>query len=223
MWVQGVNITKVTDKKKRKQIDHLILEKESTLYFNDDLITTLVHTPQLEKELGLGYLLSHGYSVMNSDSFSFKDSSIRVNSSEEKAVFLKHSTIDRLDSSIVFSLTAFFQEAALLFKQTAISESAAIADDKTLLYKAEDLYQSNAFYKVLGQAVVQNESTFHDKILLLSAKCDSQLMKLCCRFHFKAILTRTAPTFQAVQMANDANILLIGFARGKRFNLYNKK
>ena len=55
---------------------------------------------------------------------------------------------------------------------------------------------------------------------LISAKLDLFLMKKITYLGVGLVISRTAPTKQALEYAHSHNVSIVGFARGKRFNWY---
>ena len=77
-----------------------------------------------------------------------------------------------------------------------------------------------ALYKVLGLAIKDKKQDLSLYHLLVSSKIDHKLITLCINMNIKYIISRTAPTALAVDLAKENHIKLMGFARGQRFNLY---
>ena len=121
--------------------------------------------------------------------------------------------------SEIFRLTAFFQEKALLFKKTAIAESVALCSPTTIEVFSEDISSINAFYKTVGTAYLNTliPAAF---ILITSDKLTQGFIELLNTLSIKTVISRTAPTAQAIQLAQTSNIQVYGFARGKRVNKY---
>ena len=74
--------------------------------------------------------------------------------------------------------------------------------------------------KVLGYAFL-NEIGTDDKCLLLSGRVASEILIKAARAIIPVVLSRSAPTGLTVDLADDLNITVVGFARGERFNIYS--
>jgi FdhD protein len=59
-----------------------------------------------------------------------------------------------------------------------------------------------------------------DHILLTTGRISSDLVLKAARAVLPIIISRSAPTTLAVKLACDLGITLVGFARGRRMNLY---
>jgi FdhD protein len=106
------------------------------------------------------------------------------------------------------------------FHLTGGVHSAALADQGEILCMFEDIGRHNAVDKVIGYSF-WNEIKPDDKYLLLSGRVASEILIKAARGGFPLILSRSAPTELTVELAEDFNITVVGFARGKRFTIYS--
>jgi FdhD protein len=60
-----------------------------------------------------------------------------------------------------------------------------------------------------------------DKCLILSGRIASEILIKALRNKVSFILSRSAPTKLTIELAEEFNITLVGFARGDRFNIYS--
>lgn len=120
----------------------------------------------------------------------------------------------------LFSAMDKFQRSSELFKSTGGVHSAALSDGKDLLVIKEDIGRHNAVDKVFGQCLLDDVST-KDKILLSSGRLSSEIVLKVQKREVPIAVSRSAPTDQAVKLARDLNMTLVGFARGKRMNVYS--
>jgi len=220
MLVQTKTIKKVTESGSKRHIDNVVIEKTSHIYLNDVLIATLSHTSQNEKELGVGYLFSLNRIGFVIESVTYEDGLIRIKASEEVTSAIHHQSTIKPNAGDIFQLTAYFQEAALLYKKTAVTESAALGKGNTLLYSAEDMTQMNAFYKVIGAFLINKNHAMTGYSLLVSACITAEMMAIIIRCGVSLVITRTAPTHQALNMAGEHGVSIVGFARGRKYNWY---
>ena len=56
--------------------------------------------------------------------------------------------------------------------------------------------------------------------MLVSGRLSSEMASKCARWGIPMLVSRTAPTSLAIEIAEKAGITLIGFMRGKRMNVY---
>jgi len=221
MWTTGLTVTKITDRDRKKQQDQLVLEKKLSIVLNTQRVCTLYCSPQQEKELAIGYLKTRGYIHSYEDIQKISLSELNevhvLTQDSGHSAFQAHSSIS-ISPTDIFRLTAQFQEKALLFKKTAITHSAAIASCKSILAFSEDVYRLSALDKAVGQWL---QTPSPDSFLFItSSKVDVNMMNKIKTLGLKLVVSRTAPTTQAYQLAMESKIALVGFARGKRLNLY---
>ncbi|MEN6391894.1 MAG: formate dehydrogenase accessory sulfurtransferase FdhD [Syntrophomonas sp.] len=105
------------------------------------------------------------------------------------------------------------------FRLTGGVHSAALADETGLLVHYEDIGRHNAVDKVLGWALL-NEISTSDKCLLLSGRIASKILIKAARSNVPLLLSRSAPTELTLELAEELEICVVGFARGDKLNVY---
>ncbi|KPL02608.1 MAG: hypothetical protein AMJ90_05305 [candidate division Zixibacteria bacterium SM23_73_2] len=119
----------------------------------------------------------------------------------------------------ITNLIKDFEKKSSLFRATGGVHSAALArKDKILLFK-EDIGRHNAVDKVLGESLVK-KIPLGDKILVSSGRVSSDIVKKTQRAKINLIVSRSAPTSLAIELAKKLGITIVGFARSKRMNIY---
>ena len=119
MWTQRQNIKKVTEHAQKRHTDQLIIEKTSNIFLNDTFVYTGSHSATLEKEWAVGYLLVHDKINLDISSVSYTNNKIHVTASESSIKEQTHAAFLKPIPEIIFQLTSYFQEAAILYKKTA--------------------------------------------------------------------------------------------------------
>jgi FdhD protein len=117
------------------------------------------------------------------------------------------------------TLLKIFRSISDLFQKTGGIHSAALADDKEIILFAEDIGRHNAVDKLIGRAFLDTIQ-LEDKILLSSGRISGEIMTKVIRNKIPILVSRTAPTCMSLTYAEDHGITLIGFARGKKMNIY---
>ncbi|NPV93342.1 MAG: formate dehydrogenase accessory sulfurtransferase FdhD [Firmicutes bacterium] len=105
------------------------------------------------------------------------------------------------------------------FRKTGGVHSAALAEKSGLIVCYEDIGRHNAVDKVLGYAFLKQIPT-DDKCLLLSGRIASEILIKAARSGIPLILSRSAPTELTIELAEELQICVVGFARGKKLNIY---
>jgi len=131
-----------------------------------------------------------------------------------------------VESSCVFAashllhLISLLEEKSATFRKTGGVHSAALADNKGMLVIHEDIGRHNAVDKVFGHAFL-NRLNPGDKCLLLSGRISSEILIKAAHNGIPVVVSRSAPTFLAVELADEFNITLVGFARRERLTVYS--
>ena len=97
--------------------------------------------------------------------------------------------------------------------------SAAVGDGRSVLLHAEDIGRHNTLDRIAGEALLKNID-LSGKILVTSGRISSEMVAKATVLGIAVIASRTSPTDLAVRMAEELGIVIIGYARGGRFNLY---
>jgi FdhD protein len=225
--------------------DLVAVERQITLSVNDKKVLSLYCTPTMIKEFVVGFLLNEGIIKGHfcADGISIhynEDMSIHANvhadgeaSAEgmarttgcvggitfDRKEFRKASDNFFVSSETVKSLYKEFNQRSVLFKATGCMHSAAIADREKIVIVAEDIGRHNAVDKVIGHCIIENVG-MEDKMMLVSGRLSSEIVSKCARWGIPVLVSRTSPTSYAVEIAEKANIALVGFVRGERYNVY---
>jgi FdhD protein len=113
-----------------------------------------------------------------------------------------------------------FEKSSELFRRTGGVHSAALATGDDLVLFNEDIGRHNAVDKVLGESLLKGLK-LKDKFLVISGRVSSDLVSKLWNCGLSLVVSRTAPTSLAVKMAQRMGITVVGFARGKRMNVYS--
>ena len=113
-----------------------------------------------------------------------------------------------------------FNKSSQLFLDTGGVHSCALCDINKIIIFKEDIGRHNALDKVLGKALLE-DIDFRDKIILTSGRISSEILIKTAKRQIPVIVSRSAPTSLSIDIAKKLNITLIGFARGKRMNIYS--
>lgn len=222
MWTRQIKLLKLTETTAKKSNDVIVWDKTKTIILNDKIEKTLDYYPMLEKECVTGWLFhKHHITDIKNNMIKSHEKTIEITVKTPKAspCLIPFQKTIKIKSINIYHLTAYLQEKAYLFKDTAISESAAIATDEKIIYFAEDISRLNAIYKVLGQALLE-KTPLNNHILLTSGKIDLTTVMLAHKANVSIVVSRTAPTQSAYNYANTNNITIIGFARRLKCSIY---
>lgn len=119
----------------------------------------------------------------------------------------------------VASLSKEFNVKSEVFKTTGGVHSCAISDVDKILYFEEDIGRHNALDKILGRAFLDRVD-LKDKIIVTSGRITSEIVIKAAKREIPVIISRSAATSLAVDMASELQMQLIGFSRGNKMNIY---
>lgn len=128
-------------------------------------------------------------------------------------------TVEIKPSEIVELMRKFNSESEL-FKSTGGVHACAICHKNDIIYFEEDIGRHNALDKVLGKALIDNID-LNEKIILTSGRISSEMLIKAAKRGVPVVVSRSAPTSLAIDMARELNITLVGFVRGEKMNIYS--
>jgi len=126
----------------------------------------------------------------------------------------------KVSSRALLALMSSLQKDSLVYKSTGGVHSAALADEEEILFYSEDIGRHNAVDKIVGECVLK-KIALDDKILLTSGRLTSEIVIKGAKLRFPIIVSRSAPTSLSVELARKTGLTLVGFARGRRLNIYS--
>ena len=125
----------------------------------------------------------------------------------------------RISAPQVFALVKEFQHRSQVYKTTGGVHSAALCDTKSILVFSEDIGRHNAIDKIFGECMLTDLPT-EDRLIITSGRISSEILFKVAKRNIPILISKSAPTNLGVKLAADFGITLIGFARGKRMNVY---
>jgi FdhD protein len=119
----------------------------------------------------------------------------------------------------ISALANKFQRRCRIYRATGGVHSAALCDNKDILAFSEDIGRHNALDKIFGECILNDIAT-DDHIIITSGRVSSEILLKVARRNIPIIVSKSAPTSLGVRLADDLDVTLVGFARGKRMNVY---
>jgi FdhD protein len=247
--VRKVQVEKIKRGERLRVTDSLVREVPLTIFVNGREYATLMCTPQDLRELVYGFLHSEGLFQSVRDitecGIDRRDYTASVKISGAKKVLREKRLITsacaavalsrgnlkiahlaklpvtlRIRKEAVSQVVHQFQKECELYRSTGGVHAAALSDSKAIISLAEDVGRHNAVDKIVGWCILNSVDT-QDKILLTTGRLSSEVVTKAAAAQFQILVSRSAPTDMAVRVAKRVNLTLIGFARGKRLNIYS--
>jgi FdhD protein len=107
-----------------------------------------------------------------------------------------------------------------VFQATGGTHAVALATaDGGVFLSAEDVGRHNAMDKVIGRALWEKRN-FADMVALLSGRISFEMALKAARAGLPILAAVSAPTTMAIELAQEMNLTLAGFARGDNLNVY---
>lgn len=246
-------IIKLKDGLRQALEDEVVEERPLSIFLNKKRIIALMCTPQDQKYLSLGFLLTEGL-IEQEDQikkvlFSPKRNEVKVFTNATRKIskevldtgiytsgcgkgktLQKIKDIDPLEDILfdldftlspekIAKLMTEFERKSSIFRSTGGTHSAALADKSKMLLFNEDIGRHNAVDKILGEAFVR-KVCLKNKLLISSGRVSSDILLKATKVGISIVISRSAPTSLAIDLAQKLGITIVGFARGKKMNIY---
>jgi len=112
-------------------------------------------------------------------------------------------------------------EQSLFAATGSVHAAAAFDPNGDLLVVREDVGRHNAVDKVVGRLLLDQRLPAIDLGLFVSGRASFEIVQKAWAAGFAAVVAVSAPSSLAVDTARRANLVLAGFARGGRLNVYS--
>ncbi|MFO7815532.1 MAG: formate dehydrogenase accessory sulfurtransferase FdhD [Halanaerobiales bacterium] len=248
--IEKFKIKRIKNNSKKELNDSIIKEQPFTIFVNGYELVTLMTLPKDLKELTVGFLASEGIleslkEIVNIK-FSHRNTIIQVELNKEIDInlFKKRTLTSGCGKGITFSnlkdcstaeiiennltiqsdhvvkLMVKMQKRAKLFDETGGTHTSALASNDNIFYVIEDIGRHNTIDKIIGKSYL-DKVDLNDKAILTSGRVSSEIIIKVLKQKIPILISRSAPTTAAVEIAREKKLTLIGFTRGNRFNIYS--
>ncbi|MDM8533290.1 formate dehydrogenase accessory sulfurtransferase FdhD [Clostridiaceae bacterium HSG29] len=249
--IQNMQICKFKIDKFEDVMDELIVEFSFEIFINDEKLITLMCTPSNLECLAVGYLYSEGiirnYSDIeeilinkNSNAFVYTHDKIDLtckhsnrtktsgcgNGSMSDIEFEKLNISHNIDLNISVGKIAEMENSLMkmsgLFNRTGGVHNSSLWDLNEMIMFHEDIGRHNTVDKIIGEALIK-DIDLSDKIIFTSGRISSEMLIKSVKAGITIVISRSAVTVKAKEIADKLGITLIGFSRKNRFNIYSDK
>lgn len=125
----------------------------------------------------------------------------------------------RVKADTVARLMQELHRNSLIFRKTGGVHDAALVEGERIIIFQEDVGRHNTLDKILGQCFLENIPT-DNKLLFFSGRISSEVLLKVARMGVPVLVSCSAPTDLALQLAEELGITVVGFAREDNFNIY---
>ncbi|MBV8364430.1 MAG: formate dehydrogenase accessory sulfurtransferase FdhD [Candidatus Eremiobacteraeota bacterium] len=85
----------------------------------------------------------------------------------------------------------------------------------------EDVGRHNAMDKLIGFGLLNDRLPYNDAIVLVSGRSSFEIVQKAAVASVPIVCSVSAPSTLAIEAARDVQMTLVGFLRGRRFNVYS--
>lgn len=225
-------------------------ERPITIHLNDVEVATTQATPRDLEELAIGFLVSEGLltdrEALQTVDVDVKRGLVWVTSAEEVPDDLASRTryitsgcgkgvtfaslghtrgLDPVASDItlsandLYALIGEMAREATAYRDTGGTHACGLAREGGLLCVREDVGRHNAVDKLLGRSWLDRVDT-HDAVLLSTGRISYEMAVKAAKARVPIVVSRSAVTDLAAEVAHSLNITLAGYARGGHLTVY---
>jgi FdhD protein len=112
------------------------------------------------------------------------------------------------------------EEIAKLKKTGGVHYASLFDSNLNMKYFAYDVGRHNAVDKVIGKAALA-EDGFQDKVLFTTGRISSDIVVKCLRGRIPVVISKNSPLYTAISLARKYDLCLIGYLRGKKFDVFS--
>jgi len=119
----------------------------------------------------------------------------------------------------LFSAMEALARASEMYRMSGGIHSAGAWDGERLVLFAEDIGRHNTVDRIAGEALLGG-TDLSGVILVTTGRVSSEMAAKAGSLGISVIASRTSPTDLAVRICGELGITLVGYVRGRRFNVY---
>ncbi|MGH2693483.1 MAG: formate dehydrogenase accessory sulfurtransferase FdhD [Actinomycetota bacterium] len=126
-----------------------------------------------------------------------------------------------IETDVLYGLPDALRAAQGLFESTGGLHAAGLFDASgELICVREDVGRHNAVDKLVGWALLEDRLPLSDHVVMVSGRASFEIMQKCLTAGVPIVCAVSAPSSLAVSVAERFGMTLVGFLRGRRFNVY---
>ncbi|MDC7719436.1 formate dehydrogenase accessory sulfurtransferase FdhD [Priestia megaterium] len=118
-----------------------------------------------------------------------------------------------------FQLMNKLQQSAATFQETGGVHNAALCDKNGFMLSRMDIGRHNALDKLYGYCL-KHHISIRDKVVVFSGRISSEILLKVAKIGCEVVLSKSAPTELALNLAEELGITTVGFIRNNSLNIY---
>src|SRR6266516_959571 len=127
----------------------------------------------------------------------------------------------RIPAMVLYELAEHLRSGQTVFSHTGGFHAAGLFSIQgDLLLLREDVGRHNAVDKLIGYGLLHGTYPYKEHILLVSGRTSFEIIQKALLARIPYIVSISAPSSLAVELAASAGITLVGFLRGHSMNVY---
>ncbi|RTR30083.1 formate dehydrogenase accessory sulfurtransferase FdhD [Robertmurraya yapensis] len=120
-----------------------------------------------------------------------------------------------------FQLMEEMQKSSSVFIETGGVHNAALCSKDGMILSRLDIGRHNALDKIYGYCL-RNQISLKDKVIVFSGRISSEILSKVAKIGCEVILSKSAPTDLALELAEELGITTVGFIRNNALNVYTR-
>ena len=223
-WVRASVTRWTADGRSAAAEEPILVEREFSLRINGRVACRQAFLPGGARELAVGWLCSEGYIARAEDILE-----LEADEDAGRASVLLPDPLERREArplpplewspTLLMEHSRAFLERSALFRETGGVHSALIVRGAEALCFAEDLGRFNALDKCVGKALLMGVN-LGGCALFTSGRLPLAMALKASRAGIPLVVSRSAPTDAALELASRCGLQVVGFARGDRMTVY---
>ena len=247
---QDFKVVRIRRDKVTQDIASIATEIPFTIVANDLEIATLMCTPSNLKELTVGFLFTSGFITKADEIKRYAQdeqmwrADVVLESPPDPEILSKRLYTSGCGKGVMYAsmvevssrhplnhgftvsahripeLMRWLLSSSDLHSKTGGVHTAALSlDGQTPATFFDDVGRHNALDKVIGRGLM-DQVDFTGSLIVSTGRTSSEILHKAKRSEIPIILSRGAPTHQTILLAQEMNLTVVGFARGRGFTVY---
>ena len=218
--IKNLRVCRVSEGSRTEELDSIIHEVEVVIRLDGRAHRRLFCLPTHLEELALGHLLSQGIVASPDIKIEPRENDIWIYS-QRKSGAIKPQKITsqlRIAQDQVFDSVKRLDANSILYRKTGGTHVVGILNDSRQIF-VEDISRHCAIDKVIG-LVLKRGVDLSQSVLVTSCRQTLSTITKAIYAQIPIVISVSAATDLAIENADLFGITLVGFARGRQFNIY---